>query len=175
MKSVTAWLIGLVKIGALIRIPQLWHGLNEMPAFRQTQTAFVALEYARRGINLLHTPLPVFGSHSDVPMEFPLVQAAAAVLIRIGIGPDSAMRITGLAGFQAVAILLVMLVFRWHGRLAAAVVLALYEFSPHGLAWGAAALIDFPAVTLSTGMVGTCRCFSGGCIPDRRIRGLLQR
>jgi hypothetical protein len=147
------WLAGLIAVGTLIRIPQLWHGLNEMHAFRQTQTTFVALEYARRGINLLHTPLPIFGPNSDVPMECPLVQAIAAVLIRLGVGPDSAMRIVGLAGFQAAAVLLCMLVLRWHGQLATIVVLALFEFSPFGLAWGAAALIDFPAVALSLGMV----------------------
>jgi hypothetical protein len=148
-----AWLAGLIAVGTLIRIPQLWHGLNEMHVFRQTQTTYVALEYARHGINLLHTPLPVFGPNSDVPMEFPLVQAMAAVLIRLGVGPDSAMRIVGLAGFQAAAVLLCMLVLRWHGQLATIVVLALFEFSPFGLAWGAAALIDFPAVALSLGMV----------------------
>jgi multisubunit Na+/H+ antiporter MnhF subunit len=148
-----AWLAGLIAVGTLIRIPQLWHGLNEMHAFRQTQTTYVALEYARHGVNLLHTPLPVFGPNSDVPMEFPLVQAIAAVLIRMGVGPDSAMRIVGLAGFQAAAILLSVLVLRWHGKLAAIVVLALFEFSPFGLAWGAAALIDFPVVALSLGMV----------------------
>ena len=148
-----AWLAGLIVAGTLIRIPQLWHGLNEMHAFRQTQTTYVALEYARHGINLLHTPLPIFGPNSDVPMELPLVQALGALLIRLGIGPDSAMRIVGLAGFQAAAILLSVLVLRWHGRLAAIVVLALFEFSPFGLAWGAAALIDFPAVALSLGMV----------------------
>jgi len=150
---VAAWLAGLIAVGTLIRFPQLWHGLNEMHAFRQTQTTFVALEYARRGINLLHTPLPVFGPNSDVPMEFPLVQAMAAVLIRMGVGADSAMRIVGLSGFQAAAILLAVLVFRWHGQFAAIVVVALFEFSPFGLAWGAAALIDFPAVALSLGMV----------------------
>jgi hypothetical protein len=140
-------------VGTLIRIPQLLHGLNEMHAFRQTQTAYVALEYARHGINLSHTPLPVFGPNSDVSFEFPLVQAAAAFLIRLGVGVDSAVRIIGLAGFQAAAILLFVLILRWHGQLAAIVVLALYEFSPFGLAWGAAALIDFPAVALSLGMV----------------------
>ena len=31
--------------------------------------------------------------------------------------------------------------------------MALFEFSPFGLAWGAAALIDFPSVALSLGMV----------------------
>jgi hypothetical protein len=147
------WLAGLIAVGTLIRIPQLSHGLNEMYKFRQTQTAFVALEYARHGIDLLHTPLPIFGPNSDVPFEFPLVQAMAAVLIRLGVGPDSAMRIVGLTGFQAAAILLCVLVLRWHGRLATIVVLALFEFSPFGLAWGAAALIDFPAVALSLGMV----------------------
>ena len=149
----TAWLAGLIAVGTLIRIPQLWHGLNEMHAFRQTQTTYVALEYAHRGINLLHTPLPIFGPNSDVPMEFPLIQGMAAVLIRLGINPDFATRIVGLVGFQAAAILLSLLVLRWHGRLATIVVLALFEFSPFGLAWGAAALIDFPAVALSLGMV----------------------
>ena len=162
-RRAVAWLAGFITVGTLIRIPQLWHGLNEMHAFRQTQTTFVALEYARRGINLLHTPLPIFGPNSDVPMEFPLVQAMAAVLIRLGVGPDTAMRIVGLAGFQAAAILLAVLVLRWHGRLATIVVLALYEFSPFGLAWGAAALIDFPAVAFSLGMVvGLDAWFRGG-------------
>jgi hypothetical protein len=110
---------------------------------------FVTLEYARRGINLLHTPLPIFGPNSDVPMEFPLVQAMAAVLIRLGVGPDSAMRIVGLAGFQAAEILLSVLVLRWHGQLATIVVLGRFEFSPFGLAWGAAAPIDFPGAASS--------------------------
>ncbi|WP_155771936.1 hypothetical protein [Mycobacterium asiaticum] len=153
LRFFTAWPLGLITLGTLIRLPQLCHGLNEMHSFRQTQTAYVALEYARRGINVIHTPLPVFGPNADVPMEFPLVQAAAAVLIRLGVNSDSAVRIVGLLGFQAAAILLGMLVFRWHGRFTAIVALALYEFSPFGLAWGAAALIEFPAVAASLGMV----------------------
>jgi hypothetical protein len=63
------------------------------------------------------------------------------------------MRIVGLAGFGDAAILLSVLVLRWHGRLAAIVVLSLFEFSPFGLAWGAAALVDFPGVALSIGVV----------------------
>ncbi|MBW0019057.1 MAG: hypothetical protein JO236_16130 [Mycobacterium sp.] len=144
---------GLIVLGTLIRIPQLWHGLNEMHSFRQTQTAFVALEYARHGIDLMHTPLPVFGPHSDVPMDFPLVQAMAAVMIRLGAGAASAERAIGLLGFQVTAILLAVLVSRWHGRCAMLVVLALFEFSPFALAWGASALIEFPALALTLGMV----------------------
>lgn len=148
-----AWLAGAFLVGTLIRVPQLFHRLNEMHQFRQTQTAYVAVEFARDGIDLLHTPLPVFGPNADVPMEFPLAQAAAALLIRVGIGSDSAMRLVGFAGFQASAILLAVLVHRWHGKLTAVVVVALFEFSPYGLAWGAAALVDFPSVAFSLGMV----------------------
>lgn len=143
----------LMLVGTVVRIPQLGHGLNDGHPFRQTQTAFVAVEYARHGINLSHTPLPIFGPNSDVPFEFPLPQAVAAVLIRMGASPEFAMRLVGLVAFQAGAILLFLLVFRWHGRLAMLSALALYEFSPFGLAWGASALIDLPAVTLSIGMV----------------------
>ncbi|WP_155770220.1 hypothetical protein [Mycobacterium asiaticum] len=148
-----AWLTASILVGTLIRIPQLSHRLNEMHEFRQTQTAYVALQFARHGIDVLHTPLPVFGPEADVPMEFPLAQAMAALLIRTGIGPDAAMRIVGLAGFQASAILLALLVYRWHGKLTTIVVVALFEFSPFGLAWGAAALVDFPSVAFSLGMV----------------------
>ncbi|OBI89847.1 hypothetical protein A9X01_13505 [Mycobacterium asiaticum] len=148
-----AWLTGSILVGTLIRIPQLSHRLNEMHQFRQTQTTYVALQFARHGINLLHTPLPVFGPNADVPMEFPLAQAMAALLIRVGIGPDSAMRIVGLVGFQVSAILLALLIHRWHGKLTTIVVVVLFELSPFGLAWGAAALVDFPSVAFSLGMV----------------------
>jgi len=151
--SRAGWLAGLIIVGTLLRVPQLLHGLNEMHAFRQTQTAYLALEYARYGINPFHTPLPVFGPNSDVPMECPLAQAIAAGLIRMGVGSDSAMRIIGLAGFQAAAILLTILVLRWHGHLAASIALTLFEFSPFALAWGASALVDFPSVALSLAMV----------------------
>jgi hypothetical protein len=67
----------IIALGTAIRIPQLGHGLNEMHAFRQSRTAYVAQQYARDGIDLTHTPLPIFGSDSDFPMEVPLVQATA--------------------------------------------------------------------------------------------------
>ncbi len=111
------------------------------------------MEYARHGINLLHTPLPVLGPNTDLPIEFPLVQGAAAVLIKAGVGPDCAGRVIGLIGFQIAAVLLIVLILRWHGSLAAVVAVVLFEFSPFGLAWGAAALIDNPAVACSLGMV----------------------
>jgi hypothetical protein len=146
-------LAGLITLGTLIRLPQLGHGLNEFYVWRETHSAYVALEYARHGINLMHSPMPIYGPNADVPWEFPLVQAAAAILIRLGVGADSAMRIIGLVGFQAAAILLAVLVFRWHGQLVAVVGMALFQFTPFALAWGASPLIDFPSVALALGMV----------------------
>ena len=75
------------------------------------------------------------------------------MLIKAGVGPDSAGRVIGLMGFQVAAVLLTVLMLRWHGWLAAVVAVVLFEFSPFGLAWGAAALVDNLAVACSLGMV----------------------
>jgi hypothetical protein len=148
------WLIGAaIAVGTLIRIPQLGHGLAEAYAFRQTQTAFVARQYAENGIDLLHTPLPVFGPESDVPMEFPLWQGIAALLMMAGAPADVAVRTLALVSFQLCALLLALLVRRWHGAATAVVATVLLQFLPFGLLWGAASLIDFFSVALALLMV----------------------
>jgi multisubunit Na+/H+ antiporter MnhF subunit len=140
-------------VGTVIRIPQLNDSLNEIHAFRQTQTAMVAREFARNGIDLLSSPLTVFGAHGDAPMEFPLFQAITALVIRVGVDPSMASRLVGLLSFQFAAIMLVVVVARLHGRRTALVALVLFEFLPFGLQWGAASLIEFLAVGLALGMV----------------------
>src|SRR5690242_18520223 len=82
-----------VCIGTLVRVPQLFHTFNEAYGFRQAQTAMVIREYARGPLDLLHTPLPVFGAGADVPFEFPLFQAIAALISRLGIEAATAGRI----------------------------------------------------------------------------------
>ncbi|MDH2413599.1 hypothetical protein [Nocardioides sp. CER19] len=143
----------LMLVGTLIRLPQLSHSLNEMHGFRQAQTAYVVREYAAHGIDLRHTPLPIFGPRSDVPLELPLPQALAALIARLGVAPEAAMRVVGLVGFQCAALFLFLLAVRWHGRRVALIGLVLFEFLPFGLAWGAASLIEFPAAAAGLGMV----------------------
>ena len=143
----------ILAVGTLIRIPQLGHHLYEAYAFRQTQTAFVIREYSRQGIDLLTTPLPVFGADADVPFEFPLFQGVAAILTRLGMSPEMAGRTVGLIAFQVTVGLTWVLVRRWHSDVAANLTAGLMQFLPFGLAWGAACLIDFSAVALSLGMV----------------------
>lgn len=144
---------GILAVAAALRVPQLGHSLNEAHAFRQTQTAAVAREYAERGIDLLHTPLPVFGFGSDVPMEFPLVQGAGALLIGAGLPADLAMRVVGLLGFLATVGLLGVVVRRWHGAPTAGVAMLVAAITPFGLAWGASSLIEFPATALALALV----------------------
>lgn len=141
-------LAGLIVVGTALRVGQLGHSLYEDYAFRQTQTALLARNYAERGIDLRHSPLTVFGPRSDVPFELALPQAAAALLQRLGLGPDFAMRLVGLSGFVVAAVLLAILVHRWHGRRAAIVATAVFQLTPFALLWGGASLIDFPAAAL---------------------------
>ncbi len=143
----------VVAVGTAIRIPQLFHSLNEAYSFRQTQTAFTVREYADYGINLLTSPVPVFGPHSSVPMEFPLFQAIASLFASAGMPADMASRTLGLIAFQASAVLLAVLLLRWHGRAVALVGVTLFEFLPYGLLWGASSLIDFMSVALALLMV----------------------
>lgn len=168
--GLVAWclLSAFIGTGTLIRIPQLHHSLfeNSQPAagfaFRQTQTAFVIQKYAADGINPLSTPLPVFGRNSNVPLEFPLFQSLGALLMHTGLPSDAAARLLALVSFQASGLFLALILFRWHGRMVALAAVALFEFLPLGLSWGAASLIDFFAVALALAMV---------CFLDQWFRG----
>ncbi len=159
------WLLAgvVIGLGTLARLPQLAHSLNGSHSFRQSQTALVARNYAERGIDLLHTPLTVFGKNSDVPMEFPLVQAVAALFVRLGLDADMAMRLVGLIAFQASALMLFALLRRWHGPRIAVIAVVVLEFAPFTMLWAAASLIEFAAVALALAMVLSLdRWFTGG-------------
>lgn len=143
----------IVALGTIARVPQLTHSLAEQYAFRQTQTAWVVREYAAHGINLLHTPLPVFGPHSQVPFEFPLFQGLATCWTYIGLSPATASRLTGLMSFEATVALLAVLLLRWGLRRESVLAALLMEFTSFGLEWGASSLIDFFSVALALVMV----------------------
>ena len=99
-------MIAVYVIGVL---PSLGQSLLETHAHRQTQTAYTAVLYAERGIDLLRPPLPILGPPGSIPQEFPIVQALGSLLISGGVGADLAMRLVGLATFVASAVLLYLL------------------------------------------------------------------
>ena len=73
--------------------------------------------------------------------------------MRLGLPPDTAMRVTALACFAATAILLFGFVRRFAGTLAAFVALGVFLFSPFGLLWSRASLIEYLATAAAVGYV----------------------
>jgi hypothetical protein len=145
--------IVIVAVGTLLRIPQLNNSLNELHAFRQTQTAMTAREFFRGGIDLFSSPLTVFGLHGNTPLEFPLFQALSSIVMHTGLDASAASRLMGMLSFQFTAVMLYLLVSRLHGRSVALVASVLLQFLPFGFHWGAASLIEFLAVGLALGML----------------------
>lgn len=150
----TWWLaLFVVAVGSLIRVPQLSHPLAGDGGFRQTQTAFAIREFAANGVHVMHTPLPVFGSADEVPMEFPLFQAVASQVVHLGASDGAAGRVVALLAFQAAMVLWWVLIRRWRDATLATMSLVLMEFLPFGLKWGAACLIDFSSLAAGLVMV----------------------
>src|ERR1700722_8143624 len=99
-----AAVLGLLAIGLLIRLPHLNQPFTALSSFRQTETAYPALIYHEQGINLLNPQLPVLGRPWQVPFEFALFQAMAAVVMNLGVAADLALRESGLICFMATAV-----------------------------------------------------------------------
>ncbi len=142
---VTLYVVGIA--------PSLGQPLVETHAYRQTQTAYTAVIYADRGIDLLRPPLPVLGPPGDIPQEFPIFQAAAAGLIVVGVPPDLAARLVGLATFLACAVLLWLLSRRLMGDWAALITLAAFLFNAHAWVYGRTSLIEYLAAAGGIGFL----------------------
>ena len=143
---VPAIILGLV---VLTHLPTLSAPLVDRHDFRQTQTAFTARIYHEDGIDLLHPKLPVLGPPWEVPFEFPLFQAAAALVMDIGVPEDTALRATGLASFVLAGALLWLLVRRQAGDIGAGVALVVFATSPLAIEWSRSALIEYLALALA--------------------------
>jgi len=146
------WLpAALIGIAVLIRLPTLTLPLLERHAFRQTQTAYAARIFHTDGIDLFHPQLPVFGPPWQVPFEFPLYQAGAALLMDLGVDETVALRGLSLALFAASALLLHLLLAPRIGRLGAGVALVVFLFTPLGMVWSRTSMIEYLAVAASLG------------------------
>ena len=129
-----------------LRIRTIGQPLIEAHAWRQTQTAYTALIYHREGINLLQTPLPVFGPPWVVPFEFPLFQAIAARVMDIGVSTEIALRSTSLFFFAVSAALLWGIVRHEVDTRTALLAVAAFALAPLGLLWSRTSLVETIAV-----------------------------
>jgi Dolichyl-phosphate-mannose-protein mannosyltransferase len=131
--------------------PSLRQPLLGNHGFRQTQTAYTARIYHEQGIDLIHPKLPVLGAPFEVPFEFPLFQAAASLLMDVGVRDDVAMRIMGLLCFLGTAVLLYGLVRHVAGRASAVAALIAFVATPFAVVWGRASLIEYLATAGAVG------------------------
>ena len=146
-------MLGLLALGLLIRLPHLDQPLTAISSFRQTETAYPALIYHEQGINLLNPQLPVLGRPWQVPFEFPLFQAMAAVVMNLGVAADLALRASGLVCFMATAFALWGLVRHLSTRTAAIIALLVFLLSPFNIWWSRSSMIEYMATALSVGYV----------------------
>jgi len=150
------WYLGLSLfsgISVLIGIITFRTNLLDLYSFRQTQTAFTIREFMM-GNWSISSPLPVLGPPWSVPFEFPLFQAIAALIGNVfHLAADSAGRVAGLAFFIATGLLLAILIRRWFGTTAALLTLVFFQFTPFGVQWSTASLIEFAATTFVLGAI----------------------
>lgn len=148
-----AWLIGLLVLGGAVwwHLPSLGQPLLEYHSFRQTQTAWTALIFHEQGIDLLQPKIPVFGPPWVVPFEFPLFQAAASLVMSIGVAPDLAMRLTGLATFVLAALATWRLVARLAGETTGLAALLAFVASALAILWSRTSMIEWLVVAAALG------------------------
>ena len=159
----TRWASGMIAVYILGVLPSLGQSLVETHAHRQTQTAYTAVLYAERGIDLLRPPLPVLGPPGIIPQEFPLFQALGALVMRTGLPADMSMRLVGLVSFVVSAILLLLLARRLMGTTASLVVQGAFLFNAHAWLYGRTALIEYMATAGGIGFLYfTTRWMDGG-------------
>ncbi len=140
-------------VAIAVRVPSLDLPLIEWHGWRQTWTAYTALIYHERGIDLLHPQLPIFGPPFEVPMEFPIFQALAALAMSAGVAPDLAVRVTCLVTFVAAAVVLWGLARRIAGAVAAFAALLFFLFIPENLLWSRAGMIEYIPIAGAAGFL----------------------
>jgi 4-amino-4-deoxy-L-arabinose transferase-like glycosyltransferase len=161
----TGVIAGILVVGLLVRLPNLNAPLLAISSFRQTETAYPALIYHQQGINLLFPQLPVLGKPWQVPFEFPLFQAMAALLMNLGGAVDWAMRMSSVICCMATAVALWGLVRHISTRTAAALAVLAFLASPFTVWWSRASMIEYMATAFSVGYV-----WAGMIWIDRRQR-----
>lgn len=136
----------LLFISSVFQISKINVSLNENNSFRQSQTVMLVREFLRNGFDP-SSPLPIFGAQAKVPFEFPIFQYFASLVASISnTDPISSTRFVGVVSFQLCAVLIYALTVRWLNKASAIFALVVFQFSPFGLQWGHAALMEFSAV-----------------------------
>jgi hypothetical protein len=146
-----AAVVAILLVTLVVRLPTLNIPLLEDFPFRQAETAYPALLFHEHGINLLAPQLPILGKPWQVPFEFPLFQAMAALVMDVGVVPDLALRVCDLICFMATAVAVWGLVRHLSTRTAAAIALLIFVACPFDVYWSRTSMIEYMATALAVG------------------------
>ena len=136
-----AWLVSLL-LALAVRIP----GLSDRSYYwRELQTEMTSFWFLREGIDLLHYQTPIYGPPWQIPFEFPLYQAASALVARAGIGDlELASRLTALMCFGLSALVLYLLCRRMFKDAPTTVLItSLYLWTPYNIYYSVVPQIDY--------------------------------
>ena len=143
------WSLWIFVLAFVVRLPAMWAPPFVRHPWRQTQTAFTIREFARNGIDLFYPHVPVVGRPWVLVYEFPLFQAIAAALMRLGASAEMTGRWVAVACFFATAVLLGQLGHRVLEPQQVRTVQAVFLFSPFGLFWSRAVLVEYLATAFT--------------------------
>ena len=141
------WIL-LAAFSFVIRRPYLYDASYQ---WRSIHTEMTAYWFVREGINLINYQTPLFGPPWQIPIEFPLFQATAAIIFRTGLGNlDFACRLTALLYFYLSALILYLLCKKiFFDRRISVITLSLYLFLPFNIQYSTEPLIDYLALALA--------------------------
>jgi hypothetical protein len=139
-----AWIFFVV-FSFVIRIPGLY---DTSYHWRPLQTEVTAYWFVREGIDMLNYQTPLYGPPWQIPLEFPLFQAMAAILFKAGLGDlDFANRLTALFCFYLSALFLYLLCRKiFADDLTRFAALSLFLWLPYNIYYSTEPLIDHLAL-----------------------------
>jgi hypothetical protein len=138
------WWLAALALFAL-RLPHLGGPLDDPHSWRQCDTAFYSLDFARRGFDLLHPSVCWLGGHRTLIFEFPLPEAISGLLYRVFGRSETWDRLVGLAFFSIATLYLHLFVKRIATARAAWLTTLAWLALPLGQFYSRAAHVDFAA------------------------------
>ena len=131
-----------------------WPWMRESAWFwRAAQTLLVTFWFRQEGVDLLHYQLPIFGPPWQVPFEFPLYQAASALMARFfSLDLLTASHLTSLLIFYLAALLLYGVCRQFlPGRAAPLAIFVVFLWQPYNFNYAKEILMDYTALMFDLG------------------------
>lgn len=142
----------LLLLSVLIRLINLDSPLFTGNSFRQTTTAITVWTFIKEGISIFGYQTPVFGPPWRIPLEFPIYQLTAALIVKLGIeNIDMAGRLAAILYFYLSACFLFLICNKYLGKIASTCVLLFYVWSPFMILWSRNFMIDYASVAFGMG------------------------